>query len=151
MSEQSSSLYNVVLVKVYSSWVFIKLKRALNVAKVVVLVFKNSRYQVRHVLLVILRGIFGACLIRSSWVTFLLNNICRCFKRTTRNIAFLSRISSDIKNKTICREFLATLNSNNVSWLAFTPMDWHKSFESSCYEQKVNHFFINFVSDRSLS
>ena len=37
LSKQGSSLDNVIVVKLKSRWVFIKLKRALNVAKVVVL------------------------------------------------------------------------------------------------------------------
>ena len=54
LSQESTSLNNVVMVKLSSSRVFIKLERAIDISKVVVLILQESRNHFSKVLLILL-------------------------------------------------------------------------------------------------
>lgn len=84
--------------------VFTQLERALNISKVVVFKLDEAGDHLSQVLFVLT----GACFVLCGEVAFLLDDAGSVIKWSARHEAFLTRHTAlDVKDQTICREFLA--------------------------------------------
>lgn len=92
LSKQSSSLYNIVMIKLRCSWIFIQFKCALDISKIIVFKFKKTWNCVSQMLFILFRPSF----IRSPSITLFLNNTSWIIKRTTCNKTFLSSCALNV-------------------------------------------------------
>jgi len=150
LGQYGSSLDHIFVIKLGCCRVIMQLKNTLHEPEIIILKLQKAREHVHEVLLV-LRLLFLASLIRCSTVTFLLDNSCSVVEWPSRNKAFLPSSSHYIKYKTIRRKLLSTLDPQNIANLDVSPGNGNPPLDSPCDHQPLNLLTINNIRYTPLS